>query len=886
MVGKISATNSVLKKLIVGVAVVLAAELIYLVVANILINTSLGPRIATRHPQKLDVKWESGYSLYPGHTVLYGFSMRFQKNRNKWMLTADRLAGHIGLERLIWRHFHVPEVEARGVSYRYIRLAEPIPDPAPDRPHWLITIDSFDIRSIHMVAANDFSLVGSGNATGSLRYVTRRELQVLPSELHITEGILSRGDTTLAGSVDLQVRFLTEPFIPSVEKGRQALRHVKAELTFTAETEMLQKPLALFRKLPWLEIRKSGRLTADLRFEQGVFLAGSKLGISDMEIRSRYRDLLVRGTGSVYAILADPVQDFDDIRRANLEIQFRQFQLERDGLSVPLVNGTGFRVLLESEQVNLNQGKTLPGFNMTIDMPRSNVPDVTALNSYFDKWEMFAFEHGGAQISATMNYDHEKGKGQGEISLSSDRLGILIQNHSLDGSFDFHTAFHEFDPSDPGFRFSAQLKLKNPDQSWYFDTDLTEGVLEWPIPYLEMGGNKVLSEASGSCKLGGEVSDIGFLNAFLKGQHGLQLNGPATLDGTLILKKGKPAERTLFRFDVPAIKARFLGYVAEGNASLTAAVHETGKRNTRYRADLGLVIRDYRVRLQGMNGIHSGGKILQADMQIPSLKLDGSAPSVELQIKMPENTIYDMRTYNQLWGDEAPFQIVKGNGKSRGTFTFSGENQSMEGQITLNAPETKVVFDAIPITADLKFEGKLISENVEEKKFNLAGSRLRLDHVYVGAADPGDDWQLMCQLGNTEIHWEKPLRISGEASMTMTDSAPIVSYFVEQHDFLKYFSGLFNVKDIRGRTGFRLDENFLDVKKLQIFGDVLRIDGKLRMNREFKKGALLVRFHKVPLLVTMENGRKQPHLFGAQKKFDAFRVFSETDSGDQKPERK
>lgn len=874
-----------LKKGIFGIVLaLLGAELVYVLVANILINTSLGSRIATRHPQKLDVKWESGYSLYPGQVSLSGFTMRFQKNRNKWSLSADHLSGHIGLERLIRRHFHVSSVAAEGVSYRYIRLEEPVPDPAPDRPHWLITLDAFEAHAIHSIEAFDYQLAGTASASGSLRYLTRRELEVFPSQLKLKDGVLMRDGVAIASEVDLGVHFHTEPFVPSVEKGKKALRYMTADLALQAKTEMLNKPMALFKRLPWLEIRKTGHLSADLKFKKGLFLTGSRLGIAEMEILSRYKDLQVRGSGSVHVILADPVQDLEDISRANLEIQFADYRLEQDELDEPLVTGDGFHVLLESERMDLNRVDGIPGFDITINMPHSSVPDVRRLNGYLDKWDVFSFDHGSAEISANMVFDHNRGKGQGDITLSSESLGVVLHDRKLDGRFHFRTTFHEFDPGDPGFTFSAELKLENPEQNWHFNTVLSDGSLEWSIPYLEMGGRKVLSETSGTCGVTGDVSDIGFLNTFLEGQHGLKLNGPGSFAGRLALKAGHLTEGTFFRFDVPRIRASLMEYVAEGNASLTAAIHESDKEERMYRADLGLVIQDYEVRLEGVKDAHSGGKLLQADLEIPSFRLNESEPRVELRIKMPENTIYDMRTYNHLWGEDGAFEIVGGRGTSSGTFKFSGTGQSMEGRLLLHAPETRVLIDAILVTADLKFDGMLVSEDISKKKFNLAGSQLRLNDVYVGTESPDEKWKLMCQLGDTEIHWEKPLRISGVMSMTMTDSTPIVNYFVEQHDFLKHFSGLFDVKDIRGRGVFHLDERFMDVEELQIFGDVLQIDGKLRMNNEFKKGALLVRFHKVPLLVTMENGKKRPHLFGAKKKYDEFPVFSETDPDGQQPE--
>ena len=122
---------------------------------------------------------------------------------------------------------------------------------------------------------------------------------------------------------------------------------------------------------------------------------------------------------------------------------------------------------------------------------------------------------------------------------------------------------------------------------------------------------------------------------------------------------------------------------------------------------------------------------------------------------------------------------------------------------------------------------------------------------------------------------EKPLRFSGLISLAMTDTVPLVRYFTEQHQFMKYFGGILDVKDIQGSSRVELNADWFHISDLRITGDILNILGKLRMNSTSKRGALYVKFRKLPFMVTLEDDRKTPHLIRPLRKFHEFDVLDQ-----------
>lgn len=859
------------RMIIFVVVLILSLEILYLLFANLAINSEWGKKLVNRRPRKMLVSWDRGYSLIPGAVHLRDFQMRFQKKRNWWTVNADRVDGDITLWRLFKREFFVGDLQASGLDFQYRRLDEPVAGVGHGKHRWWITLPDISVQSITRVDINGFELVGSGQGSGALRYQTRGQLTVHAATLQLDQVRLEHNSDVLATDMELDVTYANDPFVPSVEKGRQALQHMEASIRLSATTEMFPLPVTLFKDLPWLTVRHSGRFAGDLVFDRGTFQPGSRLGITDMDIQARYRDLAVGGKGAVDVVLSEPVADLEDIRRANLEVRFEDYRLTRDSVDTPLVTGTGFRVLLETDSVDIREG--IPAFDVTVDMPNANVPDVCTLNSYLEDWPLFGFEGGRASISGQFIFDQQRGTGSGSLRLFSKNMQTRLRDRQSSGTFSFTARLHELVPDEARVSFDGDFSVENMDKSWHFRSALKDGELHWPEPGNETDNKLTLAHASGGWQFAADVSDIGFVNRLFSGKHGLSLHGPGGVSGEAVLDNGQFSDGTRFAFDVPEVEASLLGYRAAGQAQLSGSIQsdplslETGKK-----AEVQLTITDYRVFLPESEVSHSSGKKMTAFIGIPDFKLTRERPQVEMRIEMTENTIPDISTYNHLWAEDAPFQIVSGKASSRGVLTFSDTTGTMHGSFRLTAPGARTLFEGVSVSGDLSLDIKLSSPDPVSMMFDVSGSRLALEHAYVGPTPDDRDWELVCELNDFQLHWDKPLQFGGEVDMTMTDTEPIIHYFTQQHHFVKYVSGILNIQNIFGSTRIQLDEEYLHVRNLEITGDVLHMMGKLRMNRAYKRGALYVQFRRIPFLVTIEGDERSPHMFGARKKFEAFDV--------------
>jgi len=850
----------------------LSLEILYLISVNLIINTSIGERLVNRKPEKMMVHWKSGSSLYPGDLTLNGFNMRVQKNFNQWFLSMDRADGHVAIAALLKREFRLTNLRAEGVSFQFKRHKEPFPEPPGKRRKWVVSIEEAEVLSINELMIQDTYLQGSGTASGSLSLVTRGEMIIYPTVIKIEDATLSREGTPLANNLSIDMAYHTDPFTPSIEKGRKALKYMTSEIQATGILTEFQTPKTFFKKLSWLQIKESGKFAAKIHFEKGSFKAGSRIGIMETDILARYKELQVEGVGSLSIVLPEHTEDIEEVKQADLDIGFDQYRLTRDGIDAPLVRGDGFNILVENAAFDVNQ--PFSGLDVTVDLPPSSVPDVRVFNSYLGEDHAIKFTGGEASVTGHMQYIGGVKEGGGWIAFSSDQVELNMKEDSFSGSFMLRTHFSEFRPGASRIVFTgSSVKMANPEKKWEFNAVLTNGLLKWSEKALKRGGKKILKTANGDFKLQAEVSDIGFINRHIQGYYGFKINGKGNLAGDMKIAQGNLAPGTSFEFDVPEISASLLGYTANGRAILRGNITENKRSQSVNSASIDLVITDYRVSREGMNRYHSGGKSMTASIRIPEFKLEKKRPMVEMQIHMPENIISDMSSYNHLWGEKAAFQIESGRGTSHGRLFFSSRTESMEGEIVLNAKSLKARFEDLPISADFHFTGKLVSKDVKNMVFSLAGSKILLDHVVTGQQQPEENWQMNSTFKETRLTWQQPMLISGTMDLEMTDTAPFVAVFSERKQMLKPFSRILNIRNISGTSEFDLNKNYFDIPSMEILGEGLQMLGKSRMNRHFKRGALFIHFKKVPFLVTLEGEKKRPHFIRPLQQFHSFDVF-------------
>lgn len=235
------------------VFVLVAVYGIYLVGANLILNTAVLDPVINKRPEKLLVEWQSGWSVVPGTVHVEGFRIRSQSKKVQWECRLDGGTFRLSILGFVRKTVRVRGGRGSGFSF-YLRprldregasisdpgylpeiegLANP-PDPAPEvlylpRPKknkpWHI-----DLAGIRLDGAVDLWLdrlrvAGEGRIRGALDYQLRKALGVPPSIIELRNTAVTIDGKTLVKDVDLTVDATLAPFPPKGTKGLEILGH-------------------------------------------------------------------------------------------------------------------------------------------------------------------------------------------------------------------------------------------------------------------------------------------------------------------------------------------------------------------------------------------------------------------------------------------------------------------------------------------------------------------------------------------------------------------------------------------------------------------------------------------------------------------------------------
>src|SRR3954465_408260 len=149
--------------------ILLALAVLYLLAANLFLNTPLVSWVVNRRPQRFRASWSSAWSAWPGAVWVRGLKLQgWTSNEVTWTVTVERGRGSIALPALFGRRFVVSQFHGEGVRSSVLRGPGGGAPPEPEkpkgrpRPPWGIRIEGIEMADVREVGYNDFRLTGAG----------------------------------------------------------------------------------------------------------------------------------------------------------------------------------------------------------------------------------------------------------------------------------------------------------------------------------------------------------------------------------------------------------------------------------------------------------------------------------------------------------------------------------------------------------------------------------------------------------------------------------------------------------------------------------------------------------------------------------------------------
>ncbi len=270
--------RSLLRRIAFGV---LITYVVYLVVANLLLNTGAGHALANIRPQKFHAGWERAVTYLPGRVTVWELKLAGNVRRTVWSVQADVAHGRIALLPLLVKQIRISGLRGEAVSGGATRIDSGRPPSEPRPGGWKLVMEDIVVESLRHAYFNDLVLIGNGTGTVGIRKTLRGgPTEILPSHAEVHDAILWWDGQPLLNDTELQVRFSMVPTTRAEAPGIQKLLKMDLDIAVSAASRGLELATAEGERARVVTTDDPGRLDAHLMWHQGEVGEGSHLEFS------------------------------------------------------------------------------------------------------------------------------------------------------------------------------------------------------------------------------------------------------------------------------------------------------------------------------------------------------------------------------------------------------------------------------------------------------------------------------------------------------------------------------------------------------------------------------------------------------------------------------
>lgn len=270
-----------LRVVAIGAALLYA---LYLLAANVFLNTSLSRLAFNQKPERFHIEWRSAFSLYPGHIHARGISVGGHARTSVWSATSPGADGRIKLLPLLARRLSFGTIHARNVQVGVDRVAVDLP---PSRPRsaaalargpWELHFDGITTASLQRIRVGDWVVEGTGDARFGLDKVLRGgPVEVTPSTLRMPAASVRRGELVLAHQARVELDLEMAPNTRRQAQGYDKVRFVDAHLKVEGRAPGLGVTEGAQGRLALASSGQDGRVKVDLVVSRGALQPGGTL---------------------------------------------------------------------------------------------------------------------------------------------------------------------------------------------------------------------------------------------------------------------------------------------------------------------------------------------------------------------------------------------------------------------------------------------------------------------------------------------------------------------------------------------------------------------------------------------------------------------------------
>ncbi len=724
-------------------------------------------------------------------------------------------------------------------------------------------------------------------------------------------------DKDLLRNAAARGRIEVQPFIMTAISGLDALRL----LTINAEVDLPVERLSVLShllQLDGLTLDGSGRLHGRLHLEHGDLRGDTDLMLDADRLRTGIGRFGFAGHGTVQ-VRVDP-QDEQDlvVRFATLEVLLAEDGAGSGADRTPAAPARGeapaaaLRQLYSGQDVSLTLHLAAPErkhdiTRLSVAIPEFTVPDLSVYQRFLPPQSGLVLHGGQGQLSGraelsreTLLLDllltgadadlayHDQGL-RADLDL---RLRIAGQAAAGEGRAPNHRSKRRpkpaavLDLSDSHLRLD-DVRVSLPDQAqprpWQAALAIAEGHVQLPLTGAELAHGAMLSLAERIAHRGAaafldmtdarlrarlDAPQLNWIAALIHHPMGLALRGSGAVDVDLRLVDGWLGADSALVVKTQDLGIDLLDHSATGAGEVKLRVDQGG-RHPLLALDAGLTD----ARLGPADAPRPELEQARFELAVRARNPDahGRGAVMTIDLRVPRARVSDMSVYNPYLPPQSPVRFVAGEAEVSADLSLA-PNQ-VKGQAILDGKRLRMQVAGEDITTDLRLDVLVRDGNVAKRRFNIAGSALRLHRVQVtGKAQTyrQPDWHALVQAERAQVQWGRPLTLDLAADIMVADSSPFVAVLDQQRGKHDWIDRLLTVKDLAGRVELTIDQAGARLPHLLLGSRELEVGAKGRTTAAGPEGVVYARFHNLAGLLAQQGETRHFDLTDARRRFDAY----------------
>ena len=275
-------------------------------------------------------------------------------------------------------------------------------------------------------------------------------------------------------------------FNPRVHKGLEMMEKINGHITVNGVVGSLSPLKFFFPGADWIEdINGEGTVAIDAELLKGRLQEGTIIDIDAHGLLVDFLGFRATGSGSVYGRVENTGQGRD----GKIELIFDEFELSRRRSEVPLILGNGLQLVARAP--NLGIVKSISDLVISLDVPDSEVPDITVLDDYLPPSLAVSITDGSAVMRGGIEVSGPEQLATGELHVKGKDLSGSFRdlNFQMDLALDSRLSGEQLDDFQLGLK-GTQFRLFN----GIFDNESVEVDEQWWMTLEVPNGTATLSE--------------------------------------------------------------------------------------------------------------------------------------------------------------------------------------------------------------------------------------------------------------------------------------------------------------------------------------------------------------------------------------------------------